>query len=318
LTALAAASALAQTAPDPQQAPPPTEVKPLAFDSRVEPWQVKLGQRFEYIFEITHSKEQRYELVRPARLGAFELFDVKRSRADAPDSSKTTFLLQMALFELGKQHLPEMVFTVSQPSGPGVFRAQGRDVEALATSGGEQGAELKDVAPPQEVWVRSYRVLYFLLAALAAILAFVAFRWARRRRKPRQAVAEAPLSLQERTLAQLRALSAEKLWEKNKIREHSFRLSEIVRAYLAERYRVDALECTTAELMRRLKDTPFLLAVSSKEAEEFFQSLDWMKFAKQEPPVSEVQRTVEVAVGWVNRTAADTNTNPHVSNALVS
>ena len=61
-------------------------------------------------------------------------------------------------------------------------------------------------------------------------------------------VMEPPKPAHQRALMSLDALSEAQLPAQGRWREYYFRLSEILRKYLGERFDFDALECTTEEL----------------------------------------------------------------------
>src|SRR6185503_13339363 len=166
--------------------------------------------------------------------------------------------------ELGKKDLPDLTFDVVSPDGSGTYLAKGVPVEiqgTLPAQAVEKGEELFDIRPPADVPVRSYRMLYWLAGALALLaLGFFAFRaW----RRPKTAVVAPPKPkepIEVRARLALDALRAMDLPGNRQFREFHFRLSEILRGYLGERYAFDALECTSTELLdllRRLR-TPGL------------------------------------------------------------
>lgn len=259
------------------------EATPLAFESHVEPGQVRIGEPFTYTLSITHAPEERYELALPPELGAFDLLEQGRRREDSGGRSTTTFALRLSAFELGLQRLPEVPFTVSTPQGPLRFTASpNRTVEVLSTLPEEaQGAELKDIQPPMEVGIPSWRLLWWLLGAVVAgLLGWALVRWLRRPRATPVVVAP-PLPLDQRTRQALKELEAQELPEQGRGREFYFRLSEVVRGYLGERYGFEALECTSTELMaavRKLRAP----GLPEEELQRFVSESDLIKYARGE------------------------------------
>lgn len=267
------------------QAPGPREASPLAVESHVEPGQVRIGEPFSYTLSITHAPEERYELALPPELGAFDLLEQGRRREDSPGRSTTTFVLKLSAFELGLQKLPEVPFTVSTPQGPlGYTASPQRTVEVLSTLPEEaqgQGAELKDIQPPLEVGIPSWRLLWWLLGAVVAgLLGWALVRWLRRPRAAPVVVAP-PLPLDQRTRNALKELEAQALPAQGRGREFYFRLSEIVRGYLGERFAFEALECTSTELMaavRKLRAP----GLPEEELQRFVSESDLIKYARGE------------------------------------
>lgn len=278
---------------------------PLQVNARAVPDKAKLGEPFVVEITITHPKDQRYDLRPPSDESAFDLGEIQRSRVDGPDSATTTFRLSLSGFELGQKKTPQLTFDVSTPQTSGTFTTPGVDVELVGTlppDAEQKGADLIDVRPPVDVAVRTWRVLY----ALGAVAALALLAWALRRylKRPR-AISEAPAKplepLEIRTRLALDQLRAEELPQKGRVREFYFRLSEIVRSYLGERYGFDALESTTPELLASLRrlHTPGL---QMDALQSFANESDFVRYAKATVSPDTCKGALELAYSIVNTT----------------
>ena len=262
-------------------------VEPLSVDRQVIPKTVRLGDPFVYRITVHHPAKERWELRTPRDLGGYELIEQSRTRSDGKSESTTTYLLKMALFELGGHVLPTLTFDVVDATGSGVARIDGPDIEAkssLPKDADQIGAKLADIKPNEDVPVRSWRLLWWLAGALAAAaLVWLGLRaWRARPRRP--AAVEPPLPLEERTLQALSALEAERLPDRGLQREFHFRLNGVVRGYLGERFGFDALECTSGELLREV-DRRSLPGVDPDSLREFVDQCDVARYARGEVPV---------------------------------
>ena len=262
-------------------------IEPLAVDRQVIPEAVRLGEPFVYRITVHHPPGQRWELRTPRDLGGYELIEQSRTRSDGKTESTTTYLLKMALFELGGHVLPTLTFDVVDATGAGVARIDGPDIEgksSLPKDADQLGAKLADIKPNEDVPVRSWRLLWWLAAALAAAaLIWLGVRaWRTRPRRP--VPAAPPLPLEERTLLALATLESETLPEQGLQREFHFRLNGIVRGYLGERFGFDALECTSGELLREV-DKRALPGVDPDGLREFVDQCDVARYARGEVPV---------------------------------
>jgi hypothetical protein len=276
------------------------------LQSRVVPDKAQLGEPFVYELILTHDKAQRVELRTPTGLDAFELLDQKRSRVDGADTATTTFKLQLSLFELGKKKLPDLTFDlVDENGGVTQFVAPGLEVEAassLPKDADEKGEGLYDIRGNEDVPVRSWRLLYALAGLAAAVgLGYLAYRYWKRPRAVVAAPREPAKPLHVRTLAALDALRAEGLPAQGKVKEFHFRLSEILRGYLGERYSFEALESTSWELLNSLRG----LHTPGLPVEEFgrftFES-DLVKFAKGTAGPDECKVALEFGYRLVHAT----------------
>ncbi|MFY0529450.1 hypothetical protein ACN28I_41910 [Archangium gephyra] len=256
LASPALAQAPAPVSPSAQALAKLPAVEPQGFQARVQPEQVLLGEPFVYELVITHPADHRYELELPADLGDFELLSQARTPPQG-EPAVTTFRLKLSAFNLGMLTLPEVPFLVSTQEGPMRFMAPARTLEVAGTlpeDAQAEGADLKDIQPPTEVAIRSWTLLWGLLGLLAAIVVgLVAWRLFQKYRNRPLAEVKPLLPLDVRTRQALDTLESEDLPAKGKVKDFYFRLSEIIRGYLGERYGFDALECTSSELMQELR-----------------------------------------------------------------
>ncbi|MFL5351240.1 hypothetical protein [Archangium sp.] len=256
------ALAQAPAAPAPAAAPSSAklpDVEPQGFQASVQPERVVVGEPFVYELVITHPSEQRYELELPSELGDFEVLSQSRTPPQTgKEPAVTVFRLKMSAFNLGMLTLPNLSFLVSSPTeGPKRFVAPGRTLEVGSTlpdDADAKGEDLHDIQPPTEVAIRSWALVFWVLglvaAALLAVAAVLLFK--KYRDRPRALVQ--PLQpLDVRTRRALDTLMSENLPAQGKVKDFYFRLSEVVRGYLGERYGFDALECTSSELMAQLR-----------------------------------------------------------------
>jgi hypothetical protein len=279
-------------------------VEPLAVDRQVIPEAVRLGEPFVYRITVHHPPGQRWELRTPRDLGGFELLEQSRTRSDGKDQSATTYLLKMSLFALGSHVLPTLTFDVIDAEGGGVARIDGADIEgksSLPKDADQLGAKLEDIKPNEDVPIRSWRLLWWVLG----LLALGALVWLARRawlRRPRRAAPLLPpLPLEERTRQALDALEAEGLPERGLQREFHFRLNGLVRGYLGERFAFDALECTSGELMREVERRS-LPGVDEPELRHFVDQCDVARYARGEVPVPACAGALAFARGLLEAT----------------
>lgn len=102
-------------------------------------------------------------------------------------------------------------------------------------------------------------------------------------------------------LDRLHDLKEEELWQKGQIKEYQSKLTFAIREYLENRYDIQALESTTDEISRELKEHNF--NVDDEIAlKEILQVADLVKFAKATPELSVHERFLGKAMDFVNKT----------------
>ena len=140
----------------------------------------------------------------------------------------------------------------------------------------------------------------FLLLLLAA---YTLYRYIRHRRENRPLFGK-PKPKEPAYLTafrQLEEIKAQKLWQSGKVKLFYTAVTDVLRIYMAERWGIQAMEQTSAELLDALK-TEQLDKALLEELGVLLRSADLVKFAKYEPSVLENEQTIPVAVHFVQAT----------------
>ncbi len=140
-------------------------------------------------------------------------------------------------------------------------------------------ADIIDIKPIQDI-PRPLSHL-FLSAALVLVLLLVAgiMFWLHRRRT-RHLTAAPPKPAHQRAFEELEALTRDQLLEKGIIREYFFRLSEIFRRYIEQRFHIPAVERTTEELLPDIITSREFSSAIKAEIRDILRFADLVKFAK--------------------------------------
>lgn len=275
---------------------------PLGFEARVEPSTAELGRPFVYEIRVRHHPAERYELPRPLSLGTAAIRNVDVSRSEAEGEATTIFRVEAAIYDqLGEANLPDLVLSVRGPDGVKELPIPGAPVTIAVSS---EAQELAGNRPPRELIVPSYFLLWSLLALVGAVvLGLLARRHMASRRGPvDEGKAPPRIPADERTLAELRKLAAETLPREGKAREHYFRLSAIVRAYLGEVADFSAPDMTSFELLEALRARS-VPGLPLADFERWLERSDLARFAKAEIDPSIAVADLELATAWVREIA---------------
>ena len=82
---------------------------------------------------------------------------------------------------------------------------------------------------------------------------------------------------------ELEKLRNEKLWQKGETKKYYTRLTEIIRQYLENRFKVYSLELTTSETLEALVKSGFRKDESYNTLKSVLTAADLVKFAKYKP-----------------------------------
>lgn len=135
-----------------------------------------------------------------------------------------------------------------------------------------------------------------------SIIAVVVLIFLRNRNKELVEEPVQRISLKQRTLMAIEALDKEKLWEKERLKDHFIELSYILRSYLTARYDISLLEKTThqAKLLLREKG---LEDDTIDVINRILSQSDMVKFAKSNPDSIEILKISALAKQIVAETS---------------
>ncbi len=164
--------------------------------------------------------------------------------------------------------------------------------------------EIKDIAgilrEPYTFW-EIFR--WILLALVVCGVAWGIYYIVKNKKKTEPAAILKPkapsITPKQKALQELEQLRLQRLWQSGKIKEYYTQLTDIVRLYLKERYRIDSTEMTSDQTL----DAFIRCTGYSSERENLLSNLlrtaDMVKFAKAEPPAYEHDRAFSDATAFI-------------------
>ncbi|MEG0163269.1 MAG: hypothetical protein RR652_04975, partial [Mucinivorans sp.] len=163
--------------------------------------------------------------------------------------------------------------------------------------------QIFDIKKPLDAPITWAEVKPFVLWGLVGlvILAAVVYGviwYVRRRRAKIAARPKEPIHVV--ALRRLDELRAHKLWQEGKMKQYFSDLTEIIRDYISERYAIDAMEMTSAEILVALKDTNNEKLRATLGG--LFSLSDLVKFAKLSPDGTECETAYFDAYYYVEQT----------------
>lgn len=177
-----------------------------------------------------------------------------------------------------------------------------RDVEGVDTT----NTDIKDIAGIMrqpytfgEIAKTVGCIVGILLLIAAAV--FVILRL--KHHKPIIAIPQAPpIPPHTRALDALEELRQQQLWQQGMPKEYHTRLTDILRAYLAERFQIQSAEMTTDQTLDAFRCCPAATKETADMLRHILQTADMVKFAKSEPLPYQHDQSMTLSVGFVNAT----------------
>lgn len=272
---------------------------------------IRIGEQAE--LRITAPLAAQWPAIGDTLTGRIEV-----ARRQGPDTlagdERVELRLAITAFDSGYWAIPPFRFLIGgrpAETAPLLLRVEGYPVAA--------DAEPKDIRPIHELpfslvwWAREHWRWIAGAAALALLAIAIAALLPRLKRRPAAAQPEAaPLPLHERVLAELDAVERERLWQQGLHKAYQSRVTDLLRAYIEERYQVPALERTTDELLAELRMSPLAPDQQALLA-NLLRGADLVKFAKALPTPQENEQLMAAARRFVADTAQ--RPQPHAQTA---
>jgi hypothetical protein len=203
----------------------------------------------------------------------------------------------------GRLELPSLALKDS--SGKNVGRTQPLSVEVTSAIKAddpkpEEPVELK---PPLSLrfpwWV--IVALALVVCALAAAGVWAARRWSGKKAAPElPPIPEEPKPEDELALAALEEIERQGFARRGEFKPHYFRVSEVLKEYVGRRFRMDALEMTSREIIMGLEEARGRVPEHSVDnLEALFEALDLVKFTDHKPTLDAASSALSEARRFV-------------------
>lgn len=173
---------------------------------------------------------------------------------------------------------------------------------------GEEITDIRDIAPPLGVDTNYVRLLQWIFAGVAAIALFMlAYRILKKQKggKRVQTRVAAKKLPHETAYELLEILLKEDLVGKGLVKEYYYRITNILRHYIEDRFGLSAPERTTEEFLVEMAYTNKLNTAHKKYIQEFLEKCDCVKYAKYGPSLLESQETYHLARRLVDETKSE-------------
>jgi len=316
--ALAAGAAGAQTTtstvvalPPPVAAPTtrPAASDPIRVEATSERTEYRIGDQIEYRITVEWKSPVEYIRVEPSpALGAFEIVrppDVKQKRIGGGWRQEHT-RYTLSTFETGDFTIPE--FTVVYRDGAGQEQRlptpPARIVVQSVAPLRPDDTGIREAKPPvlPPFRLSPQQIVMIVLAAVVAagVVGALVIR-AIRKRRAQPAPIVPPRPIEEVAREALGRVAQSDLLARGLIKEYFDQVSDIIRAYLGQRYGFQGIVTTTSELIEALRE-PLHDSGHLGLVAEFSEEADLAKFAKWQPERLVCDHFLETAYRLIDET----------------
>ena len=163
--------------------------------------------------------------------------------------------------------------------------------------------DIKPVQKPAFVWTDYLWILWIVLGLILLLLliGLVIVLVLRKKNKGYFFIPPQVLPPHVRALQELDKLKAGKIWQQGREKEFYTRITDILRVYMFERYRINAMEMTSGEILVEIRKRSEEDSVYNNLV-QILSVADMVKFAKHKPYMDENDLSLMNAYFFVNQT----------------
>lgn len=285
----------------------PARAQEVRASARVDSNAITIGDWLNVTLEVT--APGGVTLLQPEIPDTIPGIELVRQENPAPDSkggeTVVRTVLTVTAFDSGRYEFPAVKIPYTR-DGDTSRRVAATLPIAIIVHGipVDTSQAIKDIKPPMSLPLTFMEVLPYLLGALLLAALVWLFFYIRRKRKKGESLIPAapPRPAYEIALEELTALEADQLWQRGKVKEFHSRVTEIVRAYIEDRFRVRALEQTSEEILAA-DAMKILPGETASHLKTMLVRADLVKFAKFQPEREEHDASLASAKAFVDATA---------------
>ncbi|MCW3071495.1 MAG: hypothetical protein JWO44_1385 [Bacteroidetes bacterium] len=237
---------------------------------------------------------------------------VSQSKVDTIISKNDPFLftqvktLYITSFDSGYWALPPFKFDVSTDTAGILTEPLLLQVGTVAVDTTQAIRGIK--APYEETytwvdWLKDHMyIVYGSLVAILAIIIILIIIRRMRKVKPPMVIVEAPkIPAHIIALEKLEKLKQQKLWQEGKLKGYYSSLTDILREYIENRFKIQAMEQTTEEIIFGFRNAA-VDEESKRKLKQVLMLADLVKFAKEQPLADENEASMNNVSDFINGT----------------
>jgi hypothetical protein len=174
----------------------------------------------------------------------------------------------------------------------------------VATVNVNPEADIEDIKEPMEIPYTFWEAFPYILgvAGLLGIIIFIIWYIRKNKTKAPIIIEKAPeIPPHAIALQKIEALRTLQLWQKGEFKQYHSDLTDIIRAYLEDRFTIKALEQTSDEIIISCKNLS-IHSNSKMMLQEMLQLADLVKFAKTTPAAIENEKSMSQAIEFIHNT----------------
>jgi len=276
---------------------------PITVKAAVDKTTVAIGDKIKYTIFIEKDKDVEVEASAfGENLGNFAIKDFGSKRSVSGNKENISQWYILDTYVTGKATIPKVTIKYKREKDKDWSRSETNEISVEVKSSLNKAGfnvQMRDIKEPVGLpsTINKYLILGGLL--LLAVLGLLA-GYLLKKNKEEKTIPKKPAH--EIAYEQLEALRVKNYVSQGKIKEYYTEISDIIRHYLENRFRLRAPEMTTEEFLISARDAVELISEHKNLLKEFLLCCDLVKFAKYAPSVDEVNSIFDSAKNFIDQT----------------
>lgn len=269
--------------------------------------EILIGDEVVLTLSISHPDEVRLKNIGLGALEAVENLEVKQINP-ADTASRSPYNIQQEIiltsFDSGVYQLPAIPLTFASSTGDQIVST--KPLQLLVTPYPVQLTDSTDIQPIKDILKEKVGLedaMPYLLIIFSLLLIGFGIWWlvkGRKREKADLGPVVPPLKAHELAFQKLAVLEKEPWLSQGEYKKYQSELSYILREYFENRYDINALEATTFDLLKYLKNLD--IEDWYGQLKDLLQKSDLVKFAKAEYPLDFHESAFTLVKSFVEET----------------
>ena len=293
----------------------------ININAALDSTKIRIGEQVKLDLYVSYSAKQnnlkiQWPNIADTITDKIEVISVSVIDTTSPDKSNPDIIQQhqqitISAYDSGYFAIPGFKFFINNDS-TNAFYSQSLFLEVHTVPTDSSITKTKDIKPPfaeafNWKWYSKYFYWGFSLLVIIILIVLITIYFTKKNKIVVLKSEKPKIPAHIIALQSLEKIKNEQIWKEEKTKEYYSSISDTIRLYIEERFKVNALESTTAEIMKAFRSQ-----VVDKESKDKLQQLlmlsDLVKFAKQFPIISEHNFTLQNAFDFVNETKREEKT----------
>lgn len=293
----------------------------INISAALDSTKIRIGEQVKLDLYVSYSAKQnnlkiQWPNIADTITDKIEVISVSVIDTTSPDKSNPDIIQQhqqitISAYDSGYFAIPGFKFFINNDSS-NAFYSQSLFLEVHTVPTDSSITKTKDIKPPfaeafNWKWYSKYFYWGFSFLVIIILIILITIYFTKKNKIVVLKSEKPKIPAHIIALQSLEKIKNEQIWKEEKTKEYYSSISDTIRLYIEERFKVNALESTTAEIMKAFRSQ-----VVDKESKDKLQQLlmlsDLVKFAKQFPIISEHTFTLQNAFDFVNETKREEKT----------